>query len=1337
MKNKLIIFLAVLTTFFFLLGNDGYSQLTFKKEYWSPNFNISPFSANYEHDNIILTYSNGDAFIAFPMFIPSTSNHGITVSRLDEDGNVIWSNRFLSGPNGERYIMVTAEEKDGMVFLTGYSQDPQTGRPLYPFLLKFDASGNLVWNKSYSIALGAEPRDLIITQNNDICIIGNEGVENYRTFVCKIDPNSGSPIWFNAYDYSGTNTSTLCENNNQELILFYLTKQEDLATLRLDALGNIIPGFSKKINIPSSDDYYPADLVFDPISGEYILYTEVGQYAAPTLFGFNSSGNINWTKSANSSMSWLSFGGHLERGTDGYYISGENLEPSISNHTIKYLAKTNLNGDFLWIKGVGSLLDYNYKGRSHSALVDDGIWITYISNNQGVNVTYPLTVVKTNLLGELTADACETINIPVSTKMIPNYTLSNISPTQKPINYLETEPFEFEEEIIEMDVLCIDSCKNDIAVWIEDPQGTLLGPTITLCEGEMISLVTNATTTGSAPFSYLWNNNTSSTSSSINVSTSGTYSITVTDADGCVAIATINVIVDPIIQPQVFSPAPDICENDPAFNLWASPTSGNWTGTGITNNQFNPSLAGEGIHTLTYTLEEKCTLPTSVDVVVHPLPNVQATYPTYTVCCGSGSFFLGAEWIPQNNIYWVYDFFSPVDGWPASGDPQDIPPMGGKFAFPPQTTPAIIVNHNPVDNPNFNLFEFDPCAVGPGTYPIIYTYKDQNGCEASATMNVVVTDDSWHQTTSQTVALDNLGDIGNDIYTDGEGNVYATGSFYSQTTFDDQLGNQITINAINPDLKHFYTVCYNECGELQWVLYDKSFASNGRSSEGFGVVENSGNIYVGMNYSEETNLWLATPTTSNPISNPVNNGSLSSSNGNIALLALNGNTSSSPGDVIAINDTYPNFYGRALDAKNEVGDISELFFCGRSIQVVGGAPGYSAFGGYKQFDLVLGFNGGWINQSVESSDINIANDIKWDERLGWALTTGTFSNKLTFAPGSVSISTLAVNDAFVVAMKPQNGDIVSFNFWNLGIDNNGHAEGTCLTSDDNNYFYLGGNFKGKVTSPFGYNIPGANSISPNGSSYIFSDRISPGNVSFTEIFNPSSYTKLTGLDAEGNQIAFVGHYSNGSPQITGSSSIAAINSPLSGNSSDYLFAGEIDLNNSANWNKPRIINSTILSNGNPEWNHESTRISVGNDFAFLTGKYHGKMSYFQGNPINGDLTASGTNNNPQNAFFLRQDLNTNQLRRGRLKDEEKDEKKGLLISAYPNPTHDLTTISIEGYTSDSPIILEVYNSTGQAIYSLKTIQNKIELDMKQFDQGVYIAKLNLDHKVKTIKIIKD
>ena len=77
----------------------------------------------------------------------------------------------------------------------------------------------------------------------------------------------------------------------------------------------------------------------------------------------------------------------------------------------------------------------------------------------------------------------------------------------------------------------------------------------------------------------------------------------------------------------------DVCISTANINLNASPTGGNYTGTGVSGNTFSPSTAGIGNHRVTYQYQDanKCTSSKTVMISVEPLPNA-GTGGTLNLC---------------------------------------------------------------------------------------------------------------------------------------------------------------------------------------------------------------------------------------------------------------------------------------------------------------------------------------------------------------------------------------------------------------------------------------------------------------------------------------------------------------------------------------------------------------------------------------------------------------------------------------------------------------------------------------------------------------------------------
>lgn len=143
--------------------------------------------------------------------------------------------------------------------------------------------------------------------------------------------------------------------------------------------------------------------------------------------------------------------------------------------------------------------------------------------------------------------------------------------------------------------------------------------TFALCQGSTLPIGVNVAG-GTAPYSnYVWNNASTLTNAAIanpttNTTASFTYSVQVTDANGCVGSGSVPVTVN---TPPAVNAGPDIqpCNQPVAVTLTGfSPAGGTWSGTGVTAaGQFTPG--GVGCNTLTYTFTNPTTGCTGSDQI--------------------------------------------------------------------------------------------------------------------------------------------------------------------------------------------------------------------------------------------------------------------------------------------------------------------------------------------------------------------------------------------------------------------------------------------------------------------------------------------------------------------------------------------------------------------------------------------------------------------------------------------------------------------------------------------------------------------------------------------------
>src|SRR5690554_1983625 len=89
----------------------------------------------------------------------------------------------------------------------------------------------------------------------------------------------------------------------------------------------------------------------------------------------------------------------------------------------------------------------------------------------------------------------------------------------------------------------------------------------------------------------------------------------------CANQETMEITVNPLPIPSIDAINP-LCENENEVNLVGNPSGGTFSGTGVSNGNFNPAIAGVGTHTITYDYEDgnQCSASTTIQIVVNSAP---------------------------------------------------------------------------------------------------------------------------------------------------------------------------------------------------------------------------------------------------------------------------------------------------------------------------------------------------------------------------------------------------------------------------------------------------------------------------------------------------------------------------------------------------------------------------------------------------------------------------------------------------------------------------------------------------------------------------------------------
>ncbi len=195
---------------------------------------------------------------------------------------------------------------------------------------------------------------------------------------------------------------------------------------------------------------------------------------------------------------------------------------------------------------------------------------------------------------------------------------------------------------------------------------------------------------GSGFSSYLWSNG--SNSQSINVTLSGTYSVTVNSGEYCSASDTIDVVIVTNTTATITGLPPIICTGDDDIILTGFPAGGTFIGPSITGNMFSPSNAGEGSFIIMYNYNgTSCSSTASETIIIHSSPIVSLNGLDTSYCpYGAAQNLIGL-------------------------------PIGGVF-----TGTGILGNI------------FSPTVAGLGIHDIIYSFTSNDGCINSDTVSTNV-----------------------------------------------------------------------------------------------------------------------------------------------------------------------------------------------------------------------------------------------------------------------------------------------------------------------------------------------------------------------------------------------------------------------------------------------------------------------------------------------------------------------------------------------------------------------------------------------------------------------
>ena len=304
--------------------------------------------------------------------------------KTDMNGNLVRENTYGGSYNDRGYSIW--ETFDGGYILVGYTNSPSGGGYGDVYLIKTDANGIALWEKTYGGAYEEYGYSVQETTDGGYIIVGNTasfGAGDLDVYLIKTDA-SGDTLWTKTY--GGTEHDcgySVSQTQDGGYIVTGYTASfgagsDAVYLIKTDANGNTL--WTKTYGGTQDDRGRSVQQTMDGgyIVAGYTNYLSVTVYDV-YLIKTDANGNVIWEETYGESFN--EYGYSVQQTMDGgYIVAGHTSSFGVSVYDV-YLIKTDGNGNLLWERICGEWrFDYGY---SVCETIDGSYVVAGCTNSSG------------------------------------------------------------------------------------------------------------------------------------------------------------------------------------------------------------------------------------------------------------------------------------------------------------------------------------------------------------------------------------------------------------------------------------------------------------------------------------------------------------------------------------------------------------------------------------------------------------------------------------------------------------------------------------------------------------------------------------------------------------------------------------------------------------------------------------------------------------------------------------------------------------------------------------------------------------------------------------------